>query len=77
VEYILLPVIVIVVLTLLWSWWGGRSERDPASSVDHFHRALVAMRPGEEPRGAAEQRTPAPEPEAPAADDAAERANGA
>lgn len=26
-------------------WWRSRSEHDPASSVDHFNRALQAMQP--------------------------------
>lgn len=43
--YLFVPVILIVALGLLWTWWEGRVDRDPASSVDHFHRALQAMGP--------------------------------
>ncbi|MBW3664673.1 MAG: hypothetical protein KY469_16360 [Actinobacteria bacterium] len=43
--YLFLPIIVIVAVGLAWTWWEGRVDRDPASSVDHFHRALAAMEP--------------------------------
>ena len=43
--YLFLPIIVIVAVGLVWTWWEGRVDRDPASSVDHFHRALAAMEP--------------------------------
>lgn len=44
--YVFVPLIVVVIAALVWSWWTARSERDPASSVDSFHRALTAMQPG-------------------------------
>jgi hypothetical protein len=43
--YLFVPLIVLVVAALAWSWWTARSDRDPASSVDNFNRALTAMRP--------------------------------
>jgi hypothetical protein len=46
VPYVFVPLIVVVIAALAWSWWTARSERDPASSVDSFHRALTAMQPG-------------------------------
>lgn len=44
--YVILPLIVMVVLALVWSWWTARAGRDPASSVNSFNRALTAMQPG-------------------------------
>lgn len=52
--YVLVPVILVVVAGLLWTWWSTRTERDPVSSVDSFHRALEAMQP--ERVGARERR---------------------
>lgn len=62
--YLFVPLILLVVAALAWSWWTARSGRDPASSVDHFNRALSAMRPGQ----AAPPERPAREP-SPDADD--------
>jgi predicted negative regulator of RcsB-dependent stress response len=45
VEYLFVLLIAVVVLVLAWTWWSARSERDPASSVDTFSRALNAMQP--------------------------------
>ncbi len=45
--YLIVLVMVAIALALLWAWWSGRIGRDPAGSVDHFHRALAAMEPGE------------------------------
>lgn len=44
-EYVFILLIVAVVAVLAWTWWSARSERDPASSVDTFSRALSAMQP--------------------------------
>lgn len=45
--YLFVPLILLVVVALVWSWWTARSDRDPASSVGHFNRALSAMQPGD------------------------------
>lgn len=45
-EFALLPLVVLVVAVIAWLLLSGRGERDPASSVDAFHRALNAMQPG-------------------------------
>lgn len=47
--YAIVPVILLVIAALIWTWWTSRQERDPASSVDSFSRALTAMQPGSEP----------------------------
>lgn len=72
-EYVFILLIVAVVVVLAWTWWSARSERDPASSVDTFSRALTAMQPT-----AAEERPTADAPsdedaEAPATDDLTSR----
>ena len=63
-EYVFILLIVAVVAVLAWTWWSARSERDPASSVDTFSRALSAMQPA-----SSDDRRPGPE-QAP--DDAAD-----
>lgn len=45
--YLIVLAMVAIALALLWAWWAGRIGRDPVGSVDHFHRALAAMQPGE------------------------------
>lgn len=35
--------ILAAVALLATSWLGGRRDRDPSSSVDHFNRAMSAM----------------------------------
>ena len=45
--YLFVPLILLVVAALAWTWWTARADRDPASSVDHFNRALSAMQPGD------------------------------
>lgn len=45
VELLLTTLMVALAATLLWKWWVTRGDRDPAGSVDSFHRALSAMRP--------------------------------
>lgn len=44
-EYVFVPLIVVVLVVLAWTWWASRAGRDPVSSVDSFNRALTAMRP--------------------------------
>lgn len=39
------PLVLVVVTAVVWTWWASRSGRDPVSSVDSFHRALDAMQP--------------------------------
>jgi hypothetical protein len=46
VQYVFVPLILVVISLLFWSWWSARTERDPAASVDSFNRALTAMEPG-------------------------------
>lgn len=46
--YLIVLAMVAIALALLWAWWAGRIGRDPTGSVDHFHRALAAMQPGEQ-----------------------------
>lgn len=41
--FIMALLIVAALALLATSWWGGRRDRDPSSSVDHFHRAMSAM----------------------------------
>lgn len=51
--YVFVALILAVVAVLAWTWWSARAERDPASSVDTFTRALHAMQPstvGDGPR---------------------------
>lgn len=48
-QYVFVPLILVVLAVLAWSWWSARSDRDPASSVDSFNRALTAMQPGSRP----------------------------
>lgn len=43
--YVIIPLTLVVVGTLLWAWWEDRLGRDPVSSIDSFHRALSAMEP--------------------------------
>lgn len=43
--FVFVALIVAVVAVLAWTWWSARAERDPASSVDTFSRALHAMQP--------------------------------
>jgi predicted negative regulator of RcsB-dependent stress response len=45
VTFVFAALIVAVVAVLAWTWWSARAERDPASSVDTFSRALHAMQP--------------------------------
>ncbi|MBW3620761.1 MAG: hypothetical protein KY461_10990 [Actinobacteria bacterium] len=52
--YLFIPLILLVVAALVWSWWTARSDRDPTSSVGSFNRALSAMQPSD--------RGPAPRP---------------
>ena len=47
-EFVLVPLVVVVVAIVAWLMLSGRSERDPSSSVDAFHRALTAMQPEDE-----------------------------
>lgn len=44
-EFVLVPLLLVVLGVLGWTWWAARSGRDPISSVDRFNRALTAMRP--------------------------------
>lgn len=44
--YVFVPLIVVVIAALAWSWWTARADRDPAASVHSFNRALSAMQPG-------------------------------
>lgn len=44
---VVLPLVVLAVAVIVRAWWSARSELDPYSSVDSFHRALTAMQPGE------------------------------
>jgi hypothetical protein len=58
VTFLIVLAMIAIVAALVWSWWSGRIGRDPAATVDHFHRALSAMSPEEQRRQqAAEQRT--------------------
>ena len=41
--FIMALLIVAALALLATSWWGGRRDRDPSSSVNHFHRAMSAM----------------------------------
>ncbi len=41
--FIMALLIVAALALLASSWWGGRRDRDPSSSVNHFHRAMDAM----------------------------------
>lgn len=68
--YLFVPLILLVLAALVWSWWTARSDRDPASSVHHFNRALSAMQPGDGPSG--DRRPPAPQRSASADDPAAD-----
>lgn len=39
-----MALLIVAALGLLASsWLGGRRDRDPSSSVNHFHRAMDAM----------------------------------
>lgn len=49
--YLFVPLILLVVAALVWTWWTARADRDPASSVDHFNRALSAMQPRDRSSG--------------------------
>lgn len=41
---LIMAVLIVAALGLLASsWLGGRRDRDPSSSVNHFHRAMSAM----------------------------------
>ncbi|MBW3576141.1 MAG: hypothetical protein KY462_00065 [Actinobacteria bacterium] len=53
-SFVLIPIMVIVVCVLAWSWWSGRVARNPVTSVDNFHRALAAMQPGHDTSAPAE-----------------------
>lgn len=44
-ELLLATLMVALAATLVRQRWVSRGERDPAGSVDSFHRALSAMRP--------------------------------
>lgn len=57
VTTLLVLAMVVIVATLIWSWWSGRLGRDPASTVDHFHRALTAMSPEERREAARDSRS--------------------
>lgn len=41
--FIMALLIVAALALLASSWLGGRRDRDPSSSVNHFHRAMSAM----------------------------------
>lgn len=45
VVYVLIPLMLVILVALGWTWWLGRVARDPVSSIDSFHRALEAMQP--------------------------------
>lgn len=67
--FAVVPIILLVVAALLWTWWTSRQDRDPASSVDSFNRALTAMQPGSAPaksrrRATQDRDTTAPDPTA-------------
>lgn len=49
--FLITSTMIVLLALLVWTWWAGRTDRDPVGSVDSFHRALAAMRP--EHRGAA------------------------
>lgn len=75
--YAVVPIILLVVAALIWTWWTSRQDRDPASSVDSFTRALTAMQPGEAPtkgrkRAAARSESAPSNDEAPTEDAASE-----
>lgn len=46
-EYVLIPLLLVVVGVLGWTAWAARAGRDPVSSVDRFNRALTAMQPAD------------------------------
>lgn len=46
-DLVLIPLALVVLAVLGWTWWASRAGRDPISSVDRFHRALDAMQPSE------------------------------
>lgn len=46
-QYVFVPLIVLVAAGLFWTWWSSRTDRDPVSSVHSFNRALHAMQPGQ------------------------------
>lgn len=48
-DLVLVPLLLVVLAVLVWTWWASRAGRDPISSVDRFHRALSAMEPSEPP----------------------------
>lgn len=52
---VVIPLVAVAVAVIGWTWWSARTERDPSSSVDSFHRALSAMEPGAD----SARRTPA------------------
>ena len=64
-QFVFVPLIVIVVGALVWTWWAGRSARDPISSVDSFNRALTAMQPSDHARGGRGGEAPGPVAEGP------------
>jgi hypothetical protein len=44
VPTIIMALLIVAALALLASsWLGGRRDRDPSSSVNHFNRAMSAM----------------------------------
>jgi hypothetical protein len=60
VEFLLVPVILLLVGAIVRAAWSSRGERDPGASIDSFTRALSAM----EPRGADARGTQAHDDEA-------------
>lgn len=54
--FLIVLTMAVIVAALIWSWWSGRIGRDPAATVDHFHRALSAMSPEEQRRQQAAER---------------------
>lgn len=44
-DLVIVPLILVVLGVLAWTWWAARAGRDPVSSVDSFNRALSAMQP--------------------------------
>lgn len=59
-ELFLVPVALLVVV-LLVNLARARREHDPAGSVDHFHRALTAMKPESDRPATRPAGDPAPE----------------
>lgn len=45
-DLVLVPLVLVVLAVIGWTWWASRAGRDPITSVDRFNRALSAMQPG-------------------------------